>query len=242
MSAIQRHGHAESAPFPSRIGTTAAGAMQSTKAPVPTIKIGGWLEVENTRSGESPRYDLLDLGTSSVLRSFIDPGHGQGTPTYEAEATTNEPARNAILELRLLSGLTWDQLARLFGVSRRSVHLWVSGKPMSTQNEERLYQLLALLQEVDRGSADENRRLLLTPTDSGYLPIDLLAAGEFERVRQTLGPGSGRRQVSRTPLSISAWEARLPPKPEFLVDARHEPVHKEPGVARAARAKRATGQ
>ena len=34
----------------------------------------------------------------------------------------------SIMELRRLSGLTTDQLARIFNVDRRSLHFWASGK------------------------------------------------------------------------------------------------------------------
>ncbi len=36
-----------------------------------------------------------------------------------------------ICEVRRLSGLTWKQMAGIFGVTSRSVHFWVSGRPMS---------------------------------------------------------------------------------------------------------------
>jgi transcriptional regulator with XRE-family HTH domain len=167
--------------------------------------------------------------------------HGEVTSSKAAEARTNEAARKAISQFRRLSGLTWDQLAYLFGVSRRSIHLWMSGKPMNTSNEERLFKMLALLKELDCGNADENRELLLTPTEGEQRPIDLLAKEEFEKVREMLGAGVGRRRFVPTPLSASAWEGRLPPKPEQLVDARYESVHKELDIARVARTKRAKG-
>ena len=53
------------------------------------------------------------------------------------------------------------QLATLFGVARRSLHLWASGRPMSGPNEERLHRLVAVLRRIDRGAADWNRRELL---------------------------------------------------------------------------------
>jgi hypothetical protein len=38
-----------------------------------------------------------------------------------------EPAPRVIAEIRHLTGLTWEQLAQVFNVSRRSVHFWASG-------------------------------------------------------------------------------------------------------------------
>lgn len=39
------------------------------------------------------------------------------------------------------TSLTWQQLARLFGVSRRAVHLWAKGNRMSSANLDRLARI-----------------------------------------------------------------------------------------------------
>ena len=241
MSALQRH--ADSAPLYGRVGTSAAGAMLGAKHSASTVRISSYWFIDNTFSDARLDIESLHSRAAYPVIFFVPLSieHWQSAPVDKERTKTNEATRTAITELRRLSGLTWDQLARLFGVSRRSVHLWVSGKPMNAQNEERLHRILALLKDIDRGSADENRKLLLTPTDGGQRPIDLLAEEEYEKVRETLGPGIGRHRPKLTPLSAGAWGARLPPKPEQLVDARHEPIHKEPGEGRAARVKRTTG-
>jgi uncharacterized protein (TIGR04255 family) len=46
-------------------------------------------------------------------------------------------------ELRRLTGMTWDALARVFGVSRRAVHLWANGGRMKDANSRQLLGLLA---------------------------------------------------------------------------------------------------
>ena len=51
-------------------------------------------------------------------------------------ARSPEATQKALGELRRLSGLTWEQLAKLFNVSRRSLHFWASGQPLSRFNEE----------------------------------------------------------------------------------------------------------
>ncbi|MFE1746312.1 XRE family transcriptional regulator [Coleofasciculus sp. H7-2] len=241
MSGVLEHIHTK---LSYNLGTSAIGAMLGAKRLVSTVKIGGYLPIENTLSEVLPDYWLIDLGTSTytsrALRAPSSSIHGQNTPSDE-EARTNEVTRVAIMELRRLSGLAWDQLAHLFGVSRRSMHLWASGKPMNTQNEERLHRLLALVKHFDRGSADENRRLLLTPVDSGENPIKLLAKGDFERVSEALGSGIGERMPSNKAISASSWEGRLPSKPEYLIDALHETIHRDPGGVRIAHVKRAKG-
>jgi len=144
------------------------------------------------------------------------------------------PTNAAIMELRRFSGLTWEQLARLFGVERRSLHFWASGKPLSAENEERLRRILACIHEIDRGCASENRALLLQEY-KGEIPFDLLVAGKYEEVVILVGQGGGRRTLKLSPLSPEAQAARAPRPPEELVGALHDPVHREMGKARAAR-------
>ncbi|MHB0981348.1 MAG: XRE family transcriptional regulator [Thermoleophilia bacterium] len=146
--------------------------------------------------------------------------------------------QTALLELRRLSGLTWDQLARLFGVSRRSVHFWASGAAVSASHEEQVQRVLAVLRAVDRGSAGLNRALMLQPSLDGTLPFDELAEGRFDRALAHMGTGAGRRSISAAALSSETQSERKPPPPDQLVDALHDRVHREVHGARAARAPR----
>lgn len=175
---------------------------------------------------------LQRIGKLQRSTSALHNLRGETTPEHVArkhadDTPSRETTRTAIHELRRLSGLTWDQLARLFGVDRRSLHHWGSGKPLNSPNEERLHRLLAVIRHIDRGAADLNRQALLQPTDDGDIPFDLLVQGEYQyqAVKDILGQGSGRRIIQRKPLSPEAQAARYPVfTPEELVDARDEPV------------------
>lgn len=145
-----------------------------------------------------------------------------------------QPAGAAIGELRRLSGLTWDQLARMFNVSRRSLHFWASGKPMTPSNEENLHRVLAVLRKIDRGSASANRTALLGVREDGSIPFDLLVEGDYERVFSLLGPGGGRR-VSPPKLDKAARAARAPRPPEELVGALQDRIHPISGRLLAAK-------
>jgi DNA-binding transcriptional regulator YiaG len=157
--------------------------------------------------------------------------------TAGAPVATPEPAGAAIGELRRISGLTWDQLARVFGVSRRSLHFWASGKPMAPSNEEHLQRVLAVVRKSDRGSASANRAALLAGREDGLLPFDLLVAKEYERVSSLLGEG-GAQRASLPKLSKEARAARAPRPPEELVGALQDRVHRDTGAFRAARSVR----
>src|SRR5258705_6076558 len=142
-----------------------------------------------------------------------------------SHTTSGEPlslrprGRSAISELRLLSGLTWEQLARLLGVARRSVHLWASGMALSPADQERLLRVLATVRQVDRGGAAANRSALFAEHKGGVVAFDLLARGEYEQVRELLGPGKPRRVMNLTPLSASARATRMPLSPDHYVMA-----------------------
>ena len=77
-------------------------------------------------------------------------------------------------ELRTDTSFTWEQLAKLFGVSRRTVHLWAAGGNLSAQNEERLSALVREVRDIKSlGALDERMQLL-----------DLLDRNRSERASQ----------------------------------------------------------
>lgn len=153
-----------------------------------------------------------------------------GAPVVVADGAGEE----AIGELRRLSGLTWEQLAELFGVSRRALHFWASGRPMASHNAEHLRRSLAVVRMLDRGSAAENRALLLGYANNGVRAAEMLANGEYEQVIELLGPGRGHR-VAPPKLSAAARATRAPRPPAELVDARQDSIRSEVGAARAAK-------
>jgi DNA-binding transcriptional regulator YiaG len=156
----------------------------------------------------------LDMTTSGVT-----------LPPTESIETTQQ----AVNKLRKLSGLTWEQLAKLFDVSRRSLHAWASGQQLSPSNKQKLDQLLNTIQYINRGSASLNRSLLLEPGSDGRSPFDLLVAGEHEEVKQILGFGNAPNKPQLKPLSKDAGKSRMPPNPADLVDALQDTIHREVG-------------
>lgn len=80
---------------------------------------------------------------------------------YEKEA---DPS-NSVASLRAMSGLTADQLGRLFGVSRRSVQNWIAGGSMAANHEQRLSRITAVI--LSAGSTPEDRRRKLLSSQQG---------------------------------------------------------------------------
>jgi DNA-binding transcriptional regulator YiaG len=206
--------------------TSAAGAMVMRQVREPVL-VGLMLAGLGTSSAHA-------LPVAMVMRS---PRPVEQT-TAGASVLVADRAGPGIAELRRVSGFTWDQLSRLFNVSRRSLHFWASGKAMTPSNEEHLQRLLAVVRKIDRGSAGANRTALLTVREDGTIPFDLLAAEHYEQVVALLGPGEARR-VQTPKLPVQAMAARAPRPPEELVGALQDRIHPASGRLLAAKAVRA---
>lgn len=207
-------------------------AVDSTSAGGPMLK-------RQVREPVLLGWMLVRLGTSTACAPPPDVVARAQRPSEQTTAGTpvvlGAPPGAAIAELRRLSGLTWCQLARLIGVSRRALHFWASGKPMAPSNEEHLQRLLAVVRKADRGSASANRTAILSAHDDGSLPFDLLAAGEYDRVTALLGSGEARGPRP-TQLSGEALAARAPRPPEELVGALQDRIHPASGRLLATKA------
>lgn len=203
--------------------TSAASPMDSQRGFVGRlIMVSGALSVIGTSSvsahplvGDRTLLPMVQTTSEAVASSPSEP--------------QTDPASVVLLELRRLSGLTWDQLARVFGVDRRSLHFWASGKPLNPTNEARLRSLLALMRQLDRGTAQANRTMLLTPGPAGQSPYELMVAGNLDQVETLAGQGLGRMAPKPAPLSAEAGNLRVPLPPEDLAGALQDSVHVERG-------------
>ena len=94
-------------------------------------------------------------------------------------------ASERVRRLKSESGLTWDQLRRLFGVSERSMHLWAAGARMNARNEERLAYLELVIHALGAKGAEECREALVSsPAGKGRSILQQLTmtAAKSERV------------------------------------------------------------
>lgn len=124
----------------------------------------------------------LDLMSSSWTRPEPILVYVAPTPIAEENEGAAEVASPARLlaEVRNDSGLTWDQLARYFGVSRRAVHLWVAGGHMSGANEELLAHLVRAVDAVRSLPLTARRQALLRP-ENGLNIVDAERARRSSR-------------------------------------------------------------
>ena len=175
--------------------------------------------------------------TDEFLRRFEPTGDRDWTVLADQDRLAEKSSgftSGAIAELRRTSGLTWDQIGRLFGVSRRCVHFWASGKPMNAANEQHLLQILDVVRQADRGDARGNRAVLFE-VSAGRTPFDLLASKRFDEAGALLGRGPGSRRLTFRPLDAKAAAERAPLPPEALIDAMNDRVHRDVGSVRPAR-------
>jgi DNA-binding transcriptional regulator YiaG len=185
--------------------TSAFGAMNLDKnSPIRSIIIQN--ESTNTTYSkiQYPLSATLDMTTSGIT-SFSD--------------NSTEVSRKAVMEIRRLTGFTWEQLAQLFNVSRRTLHFWASGQKLNSFNEQQLYLLLDTIRYIDRGGASLNRSILLNPIENETRPFDLLIAGKYRKVKDILGSINLPKKPELKPLSEEAERLRRPLDPETLVSA-----------------------
>lgn len=203
------------------------------------LVVSGMLAIAGTSSAEPSQ-----LWEEPYVYEFESTASSLGYQSHSAWTANIDESRentgHAISELRRISGLTWEQLGQIFGVTRRSVHFWASGKPLNSTNEARLMRVLDVIREAYRGDARNTRAALFQVTDSST-PFDLLTVERFEEARELLGKGVSRSVTHLTKLSGAETAARRPRPPDELVGALQNRVHRDEGKSRGAKAVRNKG-
>lgn len=99
--------------------------------------------------------------------------------------------------LHMEAGLTWEQLGRAVGVSRRAVHLWATGKTVSPTNVERVARLYEAARKIDAPDSRARLASLFAPREGRMSVYDeILSANASKPVleavtgtRRSLGVG-----------------------------------------------------
>lgn len=203
-----------------QLATSGDGVLRHVHNMVVFLGSGLATQSTTTATSNGPRLEFISSAQTNSGLSL------QSSATSQAAA---------IAELRRRSGCTWEQLARLFGVARRSVHFWASGKPMNAANEERLNELLRTIRYIDRGGSGATRSALMSAQPDGAIPFELLADGRFDDVMGRLGQGSGYDGGRPSRISDTLVPLFSPPPPDQLVGALHDTVSTTPRPARAGR-------
>jgi hypothetical protein len=115
--------------------------------------------------------------------------------TSSARETARDAARiqttaQAVQYLHDISGLTWEQVSQLLGVSRRAVHMWAAGGAMSSGHEVILRRITATVEDLQAASPSERRAAILAPRQAGQSIYDRLRAERARGDRVTGAPFS----------------------------------------------------
>lgn len=127
-----------------------------------------WSGMEPASSG-SVRLEWL---SPEVDRGFSSGTGKLGVVTAIGQATLPLPSGSVaalVSDLKEKSGLTAEQLGRLMGVSRRSIHNWAAGASISATREERVRQLGLLVFGLPADTPEERRALLLDSSTGASL-------------------------------------------------------------------------
>lgn len=138
-----------------------------------------------------------------------------------------QDAATTLAELRRRSGLTWEQLGELFGVSRRSAHFWASGRPMSTEHLAHLYQVVEVVRRLDRGEPSATREALLAPLSGGPTPYALMTEGRFDACLASLASIAPASRPPRPRLAPEELARRRAVAPDVALATSWEPLHIE---------------
>ena len=196
---------------------TTSGTVQAALYPLP-VCVSGTASIQGTTN--TPLAPIMDWGC--IIFEHTNSG-------ISIEENAAQSSSSAIMELHRISGLTWEQLAGLFGVTRRSLHFWASGKPLNAENEDHLRQILATIRRIDRGTSRENRSILLNELPEGGRPFDMLLEKKYGEVIDKIGSGSRQSRCKVRTSTRHTTALNKPRPPHELVDALQDAVHVKKG-------------
>jgi hypothetical protein len=152
-----------------------------------------------------PASQIRYLGSWTSTARTSEPVEDAPSDERNHDPAASQPLddQSAVRWLHDESGLTWDQLGRVFGVSRRAVHLWANGGRLNAGNAEILNQLIAVIRNLPATTPNGRRSALLASDPHGQSIVDRF------RARNSSGIGD----VSGTPFT-----------PDQLLGALHDDV------------------
>lgn len=199
--------------------------------------IGGALVVASMFG--SPTTGYANAIPSSIERTSAVPNNAVFSPgSFEIAPST----ARSILTIRQLANLTWDETAKVFGVSRRSVHLWANGRHPSGDQERKINRVLGILSAYKTLAPSVLREKLMASAKPGTLFFDLLCEDKFEVFQDLFSVEYEKGQYPVPSRSFEIARHSSPP-PTLLLDALQDrPVTAGKAVAKkSVRLKRQVG-
>lgn len=94
----------------------------------------------------------------------------------EAQEASELQSATLVKKIHDESGLTWDQLSKALGVSRRSVHLWASGGRINGRHMELLSELARMVRNAPVTTPAAVRSWLLVSKSGQPSPLEAFKA------------------------------------------------------------------
>lgn len=201
---------------------TSAGGRSSLRPSIVLLGIGLGFSATSAAEGMPVLPDQVMITEQTTAGRSI-----------AAEAPRDHAADVAVI--RQISGLTWEQLAQLFEVSRRAVHLWASGARLSDRHAAHVERIADVFRTLEGRNVARVRTALATKGADGVAPLELLAAGRYDEAARRLAERAGP-MVARAPApSAQAIAERRPSaRPDELVGALQDRPHESSGKLRRA--------
>lgn len=130
----------------------------------------------------APRVEPRAVERPILTFSSLGRGSQSSISTSQMEPIRSDMALSHADSVRWLhaeSGLTWDQLGRLFGVSRRAVHFWASGGKLNATNVELVRRFTEVVRGLESDTPSERRNLLLTFGPDGKSIVEKFRAANL---------------------------------------------------------------
>lgn len=146
-------------------------------------------------SGTSPDRDTQSIG---MIWGLLDRGFllGTGSQRIVIQEQRPEPALGRTVcddtglapdyllrKVRKLTGLTWEELSIALNVSKRSLHSWDAGQPLSQKHLAHLHRVAGLVERLAKGNPVHMRYLLLKDL-GGQNALTFLREGQYELVER----------------------------------------------------------
>ncbi len=161
--------------------------------------------MNDTRSSSSPNSETVEFIKNYAIMPRSTSAQSNGIEALAQMVSAEERAISVqlgksvenLFEIRRLTGFSWESIAGLLSVDRRSVHNWVKGGEIRDKNAIRIADILSTLRFIDRGSVELNVVALTQKNSDGLTALEFLKEGLIENARKAVGPGtpSGRPQV-----------------------------------------------
>ena len=160
-----------------RVGTTPPTVMRGTRKFIACVFMAGYAAT-STLSTVTPA-DAIALNTITARPSTL-----AAIPVQPAPPLDHRAVPGMLQRLRRLSGLSWGEIAQAVGVSRRTIHNWLTGARVAAVHHARLLELGRVVDIVSTGSAESTRMALTQPSANGRSKLgDLALAARPARTR-----------------------------------------------------------